>query len=185
MNREKPKHEFSLPPLIPGSGYVIGDPDLCRTANLLALAIAIVVYVDEKKVSEDGQNKLLDLFEKECERAKLYLKKSNNFQVRHIRGVPPDSGNAKFENPYPRIVQNWLKNSLSGTPDWDKLHDHIELQLVMFKQGHTDWWDKVKSICRRAETTVGSFDVASEIRKFSKEFEPFGFHKKMPKEPSK
>jgi len=171
VNREKPKHESSLPPLLPGSGYSIEDPDLCHTANLLALAIAIVVYVEEEKVSEDDKKRLLDLFEKEREKVKLYLKKSDNFQVRHVRGVPPNSGDTKFENPYPRIVQNWLKNSLSGTPDWDRLYARIdELQLVMFKQGHTDWWDKVKSICRKAKTTIGSFDVVSEIRKISEEF---------------
>ncbi len=164
------EYEFSLPPLLPRSGYGIEDPDLCHTANLLALAIAIVVYVEEEKTTEGDKKKLLNLFEKECEKAKLYLKKSANFQARHVQGVPPDSGNARFENPYPRIVQGWLKNSLSGTPDWGKLYNHIELQLVMFKQGYTDWWNKVKSICRRAETTVGSFDVVSEIRKTSEEF---------------
>lgn len=178
IEQEHVEPEFSLPSLLPGSEYEFDDPDLNRRANLLGLAIAIVVQANEKGVSETDKKAWVELFEQDYKKVELYTKNLVKFWNRDnvtpmmiSRGKIPKSP-YRDRSLYYRRVRQWLSNSLSKAPDWFELYKLVRSQIQSHKKKRsgTDWWEKVKSVCERAETSVDDFNPISDIQKVSEKY---------------
>jgi hypothetical protein len=169
MKQESAKPERSLPDLLTGSEYMRSNPDHYRQANLLGLAIAIVVGAERGDVRKNGKKKLLSAFEAECAKVENHRQKENEFYKRHP--LHPGHLNPLPDDPlkYGDRIRNWLEKALLlGNIDWDELYNLIGLQIVICKGGRTDWWEAVQSVCKRVKTTTDTnFDPIIEIKTIS------------------
>lgn len=174
MKKDKEKLD-SLPALLPGSEYKIDDPDKALRANLLGIAIAVVVHAEKENISQDGRNALLSSFDKKRNKVVSYTKKEIKFNQKHLPrslcGVtgPSVPGQVKDESLFENKVWSWLQRSLLKNIDWCGLYDLIDTQRSKYGNYPTSWWVRVKNICQRAEITTCQFDPITEILKISEE----------------
>ena len=166
---ENHKRKFYLLPLLSGSEYESKDTDSHREANLLGLALAIVVQAQKDNLTMPQKNDYLSSFEAEVTKVVTYRKNAREFYRRRTQKYKsPDTGNEDF---FQNMMLKWLKASLPGNAcDWDGLYKLIKIQVLMFKSGPTDWWKEVQSVCKRVETTVDTFDPITEILRITKEY---------------
>jgi hypothetical protein len=169
MKQKSAKPEHSLPDLLTGSEYKAVDPDIDRTANRLGLAIAILVEAKRGNVKKDGKIKLLSAFEAECAKVENYRQKVNAFHKRHPLHLGHLNPSPNDPLKYGDRIRNWLEKALLlGNINWDELYNLIGLQIVICKEGRTDWWEAVQSVCKRVETTTDkTFSPINEIKKIS------------------
>jgi uncharacterized membrane protein YraQ (UPF0718 family) len=169
MKQESAKPEHSFPDLLKGSEYKAVDPDSERAANLLGLAIAIVVHAEKDNVKKDVGEKWLRAFEAEREQVRHFRQNEDRFYQQH----PIHSGqrNPPADDPlnfYWNRIQQWLKEALFVAINWHELYELIKIQPLIFRKGGTKWWDEVKSVCVRVATTTDTtFDPINEIKRIS------------------
>ena len=168
-NKVNMNGKLSLPPLLSGSEYESKDTDSHREANLLGLALAIVVQAQKDNLTMPQKNDYLSSFEAEVTKVVTYRKNAREFYRRRTQKYKsPDTGNEDF---FQNMMLKWLKASLPGNAcDWDGLYKLIKIQVLMFKSGPTDWWKEVQSVCKRVKNTVDTFDPIAEILRITKEY---------------
>jgi DNA-binding CsgD family transcriptional regulator len=165
----KQEPERSLPDLLVGSEYVCSSPDHYRQANFLGQAIAVVVHTKKDNVEQYIKDNWFKLFEAEREQVSQFRQNTNKFHKQHPS--QPGHRNLSIEDDlkfYWNRIQQWLKQALFGKIDWHELYDLIGIQPLIFRTGGTKWWDDVKSVCMRVETTTDkTFSPINEIKKIS------------------
>ncbi|MBA7644087.1 hypothetical protein ES703_51824 [subsurface metagenome] len=172
VEHENQQHELTLPALLRGSEYKTDDPDRCRKDNLFGLAIAVVVHAHEGEVPKPQRQAWFDLWEDNRKKADQYWKKVAKFNYRHDPGsyefqAPDTDSERTFEF---LVIRPWLMKALFTTPDWGRLYSIIASQLTPSKRHHSEWWVKLRDICRRAQTSIEPFDAIAEIQKISEEY---------------
>lgn len=170
-NKYNQKGILSLPQLLPGSEYKTDDSDLYRSMNLLGFAVAIVVCAKKDSVSDDCKEAWFKSFEEEYKRAQQHCKRTINFNAQHSSNVTPIPDDTNYANPVFKMIFDWLRKSQSDTPNWSGLYRLTKIQIVMLKKNSSaEWWNGIQNICRRAETTVDTFDPITEIHEFSEKY---------------
>ncbi len=160
-----------LPALLSGSEYKTDDSDIYRVMNLLGRAITIVVHAKKDGVSDDRKKAWLTSFEKEYKRAQLYHKKTINFDARHSSHITPIPDDTDCASPIYKMIFDWLRKSLLDSPNWERLYQLIKIQTTWLRDDRSaDWWNKVKSICRKVETAVDPLDPIAEIWTITEEY---------------
>lgn len=171
MEHEDQQPELSLPALLPGSEFKTDDSDRWRTKNITGMAIAIVVYAHKDNIPESQRQAWFDLWENERKNADQHWKKVAKFNYRHDPGSyrfqAPDTDS---ENRYMLLISGWLKKSLLIQPDWNSLYSLIASQLTPSERHNSEWWAKLRDICKRATTATDTFDPIAEIQKISEEY---------------
>lgn len=170
MEQKEQHLVLPLPDLLPGSEcgseYKTDDPDYWRFANILGMAISIVVHAHKDNIPKPQRQAWFELWQKECKKIEQYKVRGYEL-MRHYHNDTYPEVDFDFDMLHLDLIRDWLESSLFSEPGWSNLYPFISSEVKPSECCINKWWLKLKDICRPVQISTESLDPIARILKIS------------------